>query len=89
MKLHALAKWITLNWNLIEIYQVFVIESKIPDLVRYQSPKQCLIWRKQYSPHFRLVDAIEWFALKIMENSNLLNFVKPLPILTTAMNMLL
>lgn len=70
IKLHASVRWITMHWNLIDIYLAFRTESEVPDLIRFQSPKQYLVWRKEYSPHFRFIDAREWLGLKIMGNSN-------------------
>lgn len=70
IKLHTTARWLTMNWNLLEIYPTFRDDSKVHDLIRYDAPKQCLVWRQNNSPHFRLVEAREWFLLKVLENSN-------------------
>ncbi|MCK5478138.1 MAG: putative DNA-binding domain-containing protein [Methylococcales bacterium] len=70
IKYHASVRWLALHWNIIDVYQAIQSNSAVPDLVFAPTAKQCLIWRKQYSSYYRIVDARESYAMKVMTNSN-------------------
>ncbi len=69
-KLHGSVRWLTMHWNITEIYQALRTDTDIPDLRRLQSPQVCLVWRKQYSPHYRTLDSRECLLLKTIEKNN-------------------
>lgn len=68
VKLHPTIKWLRLNWNIAEIYPTLKANVKTPDLVIYPIRKTHLIWRNKYAPFYRVLDSLEWMALKTMEN---------------------
>lgn len=70
IKLHASVRWMFTHWNIIDIYQAFRTETKFPELSRLKILQQYLVWRKQYSPHYRVIVATEWLILKKMESHN-------------------
>ncbi len=70
LKLHASSRWLTLRWNIGEIYPALKSNSPVPDLIKHPRRKHYLIWRQSYSPHYRILDAQEWLALKTFENND-------------------
>ncbi len=68
VKLHASVRRIILSWNLIDIYQGWRVDAKFTDAICSQPPQQCLIWRKELSPHYRLLDNRERNVLKVIED---------------------
>ncbi len=60
----------TFNWNLIDLYQVVTANKPMPKMTKLPTPVQCIIWRKQLSPHFRPIDDREWLLLNTLKNSN-------------------
>lgn len=68
VKLHASVRRITLSWNLIDIYQGWRIDAKFTDAICSKLPQKCLIWRKELSPHYRLLDDREQNVLRVIED---------------------
>lgn len=67
---HASVRWLNQHWNIVDVYQAIMSQSQIPELEYSSAPKYCLVWRRQYSSYFRVIDAREWFSMKILESSN-------------------
>ena len=70
VKLHSSIRWLTLRWNVGEIYPALKSNISAPDLIKHSRRKHYLIWRQSNSPHYRLLDAEEWLALKTFENND-------------------
>jgi hypothetical protein len=70
VKLHTSIRWLTMKWNIGDIYPALKTNRTIPNLVELSSQTHYLIWRQNYSPHYRILDDQEWYALKILESNN-------------------
>lgn len=53
----------TLEFNSVSIWRALDQENMPPPNERLIAPTRLLIWRKQWQPHFRTIDAVEYSAL--------------------------
>ncbi len=66
-KLHNSIKWLSLKWNIEALYTALKTNTTMPDIIEHPERICCLIWRQNYSPHYRFLDNDEWLALKTFE----------------------
>lgn len=70
VNLHASIKWLTLKWNIGDIYPALKSRTDMPEIVINPNRHYFLIWRQNNSPHYRMIDHTEWLAIKIVESKN-------------------
>lgn len=73
--------WLVLNWNIVDVYRAMLTDSEVPDIHFSPIPRHCLIWRKEYSSFFRIIDTREWLAMQILEHSSFAQLCETLSIL--------
>ncbi len=70
VKLHSSIRWLTLRWNVGEIYPALKNHGVAPNLEEHPHRNHYLIWRQNYSPHYRRLDTLEWQALTTFEGND-------------------
>lgn len=67
IQLHNSVRWLSLNWNISEIHLAGQTGANLPVPVRHPQPAQVLLWRKDYTPRYRVVSHTEKTALQMLE----------------------
>ncbi|NOR70279.1 MAG: hypothetical protein GQ532_11415 [Methylomarinum sp.] len=70
IKFQDTVKCLYQHWNIVDVYQAILSQSQTPELEYSATPKYCLVWRKQYSCFFRIINTLEWYSMKTLESSN-------------------